>query len=256
MLALLLAGAALLLVLAPSSGTENAGTGDAEAAFEARVRAYILAHPEIIPEAIGALKQRERAGEDQRQREAATALWDLIAHDDLSPVLGNPDAAVTFVEFYDYRCSFCRRSYPDVKRLLAEHEDDVRFVFRQFPVIDAPGDSGGVSHIAARAAIAADRQGHFRAFHDALMTAGGRLDRKRILAIAAGIGLDTARLEQDMRDPAIDRYIEDTLRLADAVGINATPTYVFEGRVLTGARGYAALQALIAAGPAATAATE
>ncbi len=259
MLAVLLAGAAfvlaavtLVLLLARSQhDATNAAVDDD--AFAARVEAYMLEHPEIIPRAIGVLQRREQAAAAARRSDAAAAQWDRIAHDDHSPVLGNPDAAVTFVEFYDYRCAYCRRSYPDVARLVAEHGDDVRFVFRQFPVIDDPGDTDGPSHMAARAAIAADRQGRFQAFHDAVMTAPGRLTAERIFRIAAKAGLDVGRLKRDMRDPGIDRYISDTMLLADAVGIGATPTYVVNGRVLVGARGYDALLAMIESSRGATA---
>ncbi len=252
-LALGIAGTALLVVLVRPQPQTFATTSADDAAFAARVEAYMLEHPEIIPRAIGVLQRREQAAATARQSEAVAAHWDSIAHDDHSPVLGNPDAAVTFVEFYDYRCAFCRRSYPDVARLLAEHGDDVRFVFRQFPVIDGPGETNGPSHMAARAAIAADRQGRFRAFHDAVMTAPGRLTPERIFGIAEKAGLDLDRLKSDMRDPAIDRYIGETLLLAEAVDITATPTYVVNGRVLVGARGYDALLAMIEAGKSATA---
>ncbi len=249
-IALGLAGTALVVALLRPQGQVLDTDGDA---FAARVEAYMLEHPEIIPRAIGVLQRREEAAATARRSEAVATYWDKIAHDDYSPVLGNPEAAVTFVEFYDYRCAYCRRSHPDVARLVAEQGDEVRFVFRQFPVIDDVGDTDGPSHMAARAAIAADRQGRFRAFHDAVMTAPGRLTPERIFRIAEEVGLDIDRLKRDMSDPGIGRYISDTLLLADAVGIGATPTYVVNGRVLVGARGYDALLAMIRAGKSATA---
>lgn len=243
MLALLVALAALLVALrGVYPGSEPQGEA---ASFEAQLRGYLLENPEIILESIAVLRRREESAQRDRIDNAAITFWDDIKDDAFSPVLGNPEATTTIVEFYDYQCPYCRRAHPDMERMLDEHGERVRYVFKQFPVLDGPGETDGVSHVAARAAVASVAQGRFREFHHALMSIEGRLSEDRIFALAGESGLDVARLRDEMNNPAIDEYFSRTLELAGEVGIAGTPTYVINGRILQGAQGYDAILGLV-----------
>ena len=249
-IALVLSSYGLYRVL-QSPAQENAAAGAVDtAAFEQRVRAYLLDNPEVIADAIRVLQRREAESRQQQLSAAAGEQWEAIKTDSHSPVVGPGNASVTVVEFYDYRCTFCRRAYPDVARLLETYDGDIRYVFKQFPVLDGVGETDGVSHKSARAAVAAVEQGvsKFTDFHDRMMRRDGQLTEARIYEFAAQAGLDVERLKTAMTDPSIQRYFDETLDLARRVGVSGTPTYVINGRVLAGAQGFEAMRELVEQG--------
>ena len=218
--------------------TETGGTGDAASAVSASdlpveairqiVREYLIEHPEVLIEAQQALQAKRAAQEAEQARQAIEVYRDELLFDPEAPVAGNPDGAITLVEFFDYRCGYCRRVKPTVETLLAEN-DDLRFVFKEFPIL------GPESTEAARAALAARNQGNYEAFHWALMEAEGSFDRDHILSVAGSVGLDTERLARDMEEPALDALIERNAALANALGIGGTPAFVIGDRLIGGA---------------------
>ncbi len=210
----------------------------------AGIRDYLLANPEVVIEAIQRWQKNQQASLRSDMEQRIARVWPQIADDGFSPVVGAADAPVTIVEYYDYRCPYCRRAHRDSMTLIEQYGSRIRYVFKLFPVLDRPGDPP-YSRIAARAAAAADRQGRFLDLHEALMTGPRGLDEDGILKIAGRLGLDVARLRRDMRDPAIEQGIERTLERAAALGISGTPTYIVEGRLLEGAVGLDALEAAV-----------
>jgi len=204
----------------------------------------LLENPEIIPRAIEVLQFRREA--DARRAAEARAMENRAAIEDdpVAPTAGPADAEITVVEFYDYQCPYCRKAYEDVADIL-QSEDNVRYQFKQFPVLDRPGEPE-VSRQAARYAIAADRQGKFLAWHDAVMSSEGRLSLNRLDQLAGQAGLDVEQLKEDAADPEVDAYIASNLALAEYLGFTGTPTYVINGRVVMGARGLETLKRTIA----------
>lgn len=153
---------------------------------------------------------------------------DALFNDPASPVAGNPEGDVTIVEFFDYNCPSCRKFAPMLAEFL--HDDpELRVIYKEFPVL------GPDSMYAARAALAARQQNRYHGFHRALMQASGPLTEEKVLEIALEVGLDTAKLKDDMQDPAITEAIERNLALARDLGIYATPSLVIDGHVLQGA---------------------
>jgi protein-disulfide isomerase len=223
---------AALLVLALPSSTAFAGEKESlsKEQIEEIIRNYILENPEIITQAVFILQERE----EQRTREAAQVALadnhDLLFNDELSIVVGNPEGDVTLVEFYDYRCPYCRQSHGAVMQML-EEDKNLRLVLKQFPVKDQPGEVP-VSLISARIAMAAEKQGLFLPFHDAMFLADPPLTERKVYAIAKEVGLDLERLEEDMRDPAFTEHLRQTLTLASEIGATGTPTFVIGGYVI------------------------
>jgi protein-disulfide isomerase len=246
--------ALLLLCLGPvtatATGQEAAGNGsdpftEAEkAAIGELIRSYILENPEILPEAIGVLQAREQKAERLAMREAVKANRERIERDGISVVQGNPEGDVTIAEFYDYQCTYCRRGHKDVLRLMNE-DPDLRVVYKQFPVKDVPGEEPA-SMIAARMAMAADRQGKFLAFHQAAMSIPMPLSEKSLFTAARNAGLDPEKLASDMEDGAITDSIRANMFLARELGINGTPTYIIGDELVIGAHGYDTLKRVIA----------
>lgn len=229
--ALIAAGAA---GLATGAVTTRAIAGDiaGKAAIEAIVRDYILAHPEIIPEAMTRLQQRESARAITGDRAALETPF-------AGAWAGDAKGDVTLVMFTDYNCGYCRSSAPDIDRLLAE-DPRLRIVWRELPIL------GPASEQAARAALAAAKQDRYLAFHRA-MFAGGRPDDRRIDAVARGAGMDPARLAADRRSAPVAAELDANIRLAARLGVTGTPAFVVGDRMLSGAVGHAALAEAIAA---------
>ncbi len=209
----------LLAAAAPAPAPDRA-------AIEAIVRDYLLAHPEILPEAMSKLQARETAKAIAANRPAIftpfAKAWE-----------GAADADVTIVQFFDYDCGYCRRSLPDIERLLRE-DKRLRIVYREFPVL-GPG-----SEAAAKVSLAAARGGNYPAFHRA-MYAAKELTQAEIDRIAARFGVKPAE------DAAIAREIEANRGLARPLNLTGTPSWVIGDQVLSGAVGYDALKAAIAA---------
>ena len=202
------------------------------ARIEKIVREYILAHPEIIPEAVQLLQQRELAKAVDENRAAYETPF-------AGAWAGAEKGDVVLVQFFDYACGFCRKSNPDVDRLLAE-DKKLKVVWRELPVL------GPDSQVAAEASLAAAKQGVFRDFHEKMFELG-RPSTANIAAAKGAVGVTTAVSTQDMQ-----AEFEKNYGLARAVGATGTPTFVVGDQVLQGAVGYEALKEAIAKARAAS----
>ncbi|MGH6944004.1 MAG: DsbA family protein [Geminicoccaceae bacterium] len=221
--------AALVLLLAPS----GARAADAPASelsrdqVEAIVRDYLMREPEVIYQALQELQHRQAAESAERQRKAVAANRTKLLNDPASPVGGNPDGDVTLVEFFDYRCPYCRHVVASLRELLGD-DPELRIVFKDLPVL------GADSVRAAKAALASRLQDRYVPFHFALM-ASEDLSLDGIRATARSVGLDPDRLVADMNAPEVQRAIDDNYRLAQELGIEGTPAFVIGGQLIPGA---------------------
>ena len=207
--------------------------------FEQRVRGYLLRNPEVIMEALQVLQGRQRAAEAENLKRTIAERSEEIFNDPAAPVGGNAAGDVTLVEFFDYNCPYCRRVAPTVADL-EEADPNLRIVYKEYPIL-GPG-----SQFAARAALASRRQGKYVPFHNALMQATDQVTEATVMETAREVGLDTEQLRADMQDPANQAAIARNLQLADALGINGTPSFVIGDRVVPGAVELRTLQGLVA----------
>ena len=236
---------AALLVLAATAHRAAAGEGAFDAGqkseIERIVREYLRAHPEVLLEAIQALQAKQDTDKKNRQQAAlGRARTELVA-DPEAPVGGNPAGDVTIVEFFDYRCAFCKRVFPTIMALV-KADGNIRYVFKEFPIL------GPESVVAARAALAAwrlDRE-RYLPFHTALMRSKGRLTEGKILGLAAASGLDPDRLRKGMSDPGIEAVLQRNFRLAETLEINGTPAFVIGRHLVPGAADMETLKRLVA----------
>ena len=222
--------------LVACSGADDASAQSDEAPrdraeIEAIVRAYILENPEIIEEALIELQRRARDRERQGQVEAVVEEAERIYEDSRDPVVGAADAPVTIVEFFDYRCPYCAMTNDWVQETLREHGDQVRFVFKEFPI------NGATSLEAARAALAAWRlqPDAYPEFHDAMMSAAGPLPSQRIDELAEAAGIDVEAMRAEMDSEAITEHLQDTRELAQTIGRVGTPFFIVDGTIINGA---------------------
>ena len=167
------------------------------------------------------------------------ARQDELLNDPASPVGGNPDGDVTLVEFFDYQCPYCKTIFPSIQELPAE-DRKLRFVFKEIP---SPGKD---SVFAARAALAARRQGKYLELHMAPMPARGKLTETTVMRLAEKVGVDVDRLRRDMAERTIGDMIRRNLELADALGIDGTPAFIIGDTQVPGAVEIDTLKTLIA----------
>lgn len=237
--ALILTAVGPLPLKAQEPGPEAAFSPDQTQAIETILRNYLVAHPEVLVEALQAYQAAQHEAEANRQREALLAHRGLLDGATSSPVLGNPDGDVLMVEFFDYRCPYCRAVAPKVMESVRA-DGAIRLVMKEFPIL------GPDSVYAARAALAADQQGKYGPFHAALMAAAGKLSEKAVLAIARDVGLDIGRLQQDMASPEVDDELRRNAELAKALGIGGTPAFIIGDQLVPGAVELEDLRKLVA----------
>lgn len=237
--AVALAAAAIAALAAGAQARAEAPAALDRQAVGEIVREYLLENPEVIEEAMRALRAKREAARQQVVRNVIANNRDAIFSHPMTPVSGDRQGDVTLVEFFDYRCGYCKRALAPMKALLAG-DARLRVVWKEFPIL------GPVSRFAARAAMAAARQDRYLDFHLALMGAPEKLTEASVMGIAERLGIDVERLRRDMEDPAIGAYLDETNRLARDLGITGTPAFVIGETVVPGAVGLARLKALIA----------
>jgi protein-disulfide isomerase len=227
------------LVAATTLQAQQESKPAVDPALEQAIHDYILSHPEVIAEALQKYQQQQEASQQQAQAQALKDLKQTLANHPASPVLGNPNGDVTVVEFLDYRCPYCKAMHQPIADMIAG-DGNVRVVIKEFPIL------GDDSLYAARAALAAAKQGKYAEMHSALMTFKGKPGPKEVDAVAESLGLDTAKLKEDMVAPAVDEELQQNYNLAEALGINGTPAFVVEETLIPGAIKLEDLKAVIA----------
>ena len=232
----LLAPALLALALCgmPPAASAQSFSDTQRGDIETIVRNYLIAHPEVLEEAMAELSKRQAAAEAEKHEASVAANAETIFNSPRGVVLGNKDGDVTFVEFFDYNCGYCKRAMADMLDLM-KTDPKLKVVLKEFPVLS----QGSVE--AAQVAVAVRMQDptgkKYLDFHQKLLGGRGPADKARALAAAKEAGLDTARIEKDLASPEVRATIEENFKLAEAMGMNGTPSYVIGKQVVVGAVG-------------------
>lgn len=200
------------------------------------VREYLMKNPEILRDVIGELNRKEAKAKADGAKDAIKKYASDIYRADGDLVAGNPAGDVTMVEFFDYNCGFCKRSLPDVLKLI-KNDAKLKFVIKEFPIL-GPG-----SMFAAQAAIASRKQGKYWKFHLALMKHRGAVNEAVVLKTAEKVGLDLDKLKKDMKAPEVTDIIRRNHAVAQALAINGTPAFLVGEKLFPGAVGYDRLSA-------------
>ena len=198
---------------------------------EDRIKELVLEtireNPGIVMEAVAILEQRQADAAEVARADVLSNQRALLEQDTNAPVLGNPDGDVTVVEFFDYNCPYCRRAMDEVQGLM-DADANVRLVYREWPIL------GEGSVFAAKAALAARKQGKYEEFHWAMMSMNGRAEEASVLRVAAEVGLDIDQLRLDMEAPEIDEHLTTSMSLAQSLGFNGTPSFVIGDELVLG----------------------
>ena len=236
-----LAPAALAIALcgAPVAASAQSFNDAQRGEIQKIMKDYLLTHPEILEEVSAELTKRQAAAEAEKHAAAVTANANTIFNSPRGVTIGNKDGDVTFVEFFDYNCGYCKKAMTDMIEIMKD-DPKLKVVLKEFPVL-GPG-----SVEAAQVAVAVRMQDptgkKYLAFHQNLLGGRGQADKARSLAAAKEAGLDMARLEKDFSSPEVRATIEENFKLAESMGMNGTPSYVIGKQVVIGAVGIAALK--------------
>lgn len=216
----------LTIVVALLAGFSGAALWDLTGLGGQSTRDYLMANPEVLPEAIRVLEQRENLARLEPLRRDLEAPFP-------GAVMGNPNGAVTLVEFTDYACGYCRQSMADVASLISANPD-LKVVVREYPILTPE------SADAARMALAAAQQGKYPAFHDAMFRMGPP-NAQTIEAAAKQAGLDLAQARNAIASGIFEGQLQSNASLAANLGISGTPGWVVGNQLLNGAVGRDAL---------------
>src|SRR5215813_14842223 len=223
---------ALALGVAPQAAPAQSFSDVQRSDIEKIVREYIIAHPEVLEEAMNELSKRQAAAEAEKHQATITSNAEIIFNSPRGVTIGNKDGDVTFVEFFDYNCGYCKRAMADMLDLM-KADAKLKVVLKEFPVLS----QGSMD--AAKVAVAVRMQDpkKYLDFHTKLLGGRGPADKARAIAAAKDAGLDTARIEKDITSPEVKATIEENFKLAEEMGLNGTPSYVIGKQIVVGAVG-------------------
>lgn len=209
----------------PRAATTDQFDDEQEKAIQEIVRNYLLENPELLEEVISKLREKREAEAAVARREY---LGDLYKPDSKYTRYSMGEGDVVVVEFMDYNCPYCRKAYSVLRDFVDEGEIEVRFV--EFPVL------GPMSTAATKAALAAEKQGKYAAFHDAMMAQNDRIDNEQVIFdTAETVGLDIEQLKKDMEDPEIEALIDENLQLGNQLAVQGTPEFFIGDTSIPGA---------------------
>ncbi|HEU0156952.1 MAG TPA: DsbA family protein [Stellaceae bacterium] len=221
-----------LAAVAVAAGPQPARAGDITPAqrneIDAIIHDYLMKNPQVLIDAIKAAEDKLTKDADIKASQAVSAHRQEVFNDPQTPIAGNPKGDVAIVEFFDYRCPYCKKVEPELEALLKQ-DPKLRLVLKEFPIL------GPVSVTASHAALAAQRQGKYDAFHDAMMTARGNITDDTVYQVARSVGLDVDKLKRDMASPEVQDTVKKNMSLADALDVHGTPAFIIGDRVVPGA---------------------
>jgi protein-disulfide isomerase len=225
---------ALALCATPPSASAQTFSDGQRGEIETIIKNYLVTHPEVLEDAMAELTKRQAAAEAEKHEASVAQNSETIFNSPRGVLLGNKDGDVTFVEFFDYNCGYCKRAMADMLDLM-KSDSKLKVVLKEFPVLS----QGSVE--AAQVAVAVRMQDpggkRYLDFHQKLLGGRGPADKARAIAAAKEAGLDVGRIEKDLASPEVKATIEENFKLAEAMGMNGTPSYVIGKQIVVGAIG-------------------
>jgi protein-disulfide isomerase len=196
------------------------------------VHDYLIAHPEILVQMAQELQDQQNQQTQTQALKAITANSAALFAPNQTAVAGNPNGTVTLIEFFDYQCVHCANFQKQgvIKSLIVANPN-LRVVYKEFPIF---GDN---SIYAAKAAMAANKQGKYLAMHDGIFATGkieGALKPADVDVVAKQIGLNMAQYKQDIASKAVQASIDDSYHLAQQLGLQGTPAFIIAPTPKTG----------------------
>ncbi|MEH6630960.1 MAG: DsbA family protein [Halopseudomonas aestusnigri] len=209
-----------------------------KAVFEEAVREYLLNNPEVIIQSLNRYQELQALREQEQKQLAVVGSLEELHNAPDSPVLGNPEGDVVLVEFFDYRCPYCHKAATIIKTLIDE-DPNLKVVMKEFPILSPE------STIAARAALAANKQGKYAEYHFALMDNSKDLSQSRLRALAEDLDMDLEQFSEDMKSTETGEAILRTRQLAQRIGASGTPAFVVGSQSVSPGTSYETFKQLI-----------
>ncbi len=235
-----LALAACLAAPAPLAAQEISPKQKTE--IEGIVKDYLLAHPEVLRDALIELQKREKAEETAERAKVLDTQKAAIFDSKYQTVVGNPKGSITLVEFFDYNCGYCRRALGDLSKLVKDFPD-LRVVLKEFPVLGQPSLEAAMVASALRNQVSGEK---YWDFHQKLFALRGQIGKTQAMAAARDLGADMDRLDKDMKAPETMAGIQEVMGVADKLSLSGTPAWILGKEVIVGAVGYGELRGKIA----------
>ncbi|WP_291855297.1 DsbA family protein [Bradyrhizobium sp.] len=230
---------AFTLCGAPPSASAQGFSDAQRGEIQSIIRNYLIANPEVLEEAMAELSKRQSAAETAKHEAAVARHADLIFNSPRGVTVGNKDGDVTFVEFFDYNCGYCKRAMLDMMELM-KSDPKLKVVLKEFPVLSAGSVEAAQVGVAVRMQDPSGKK--YLEFHNKLLSGRGAVDKARAMAVAKEVGLDAAKLEKDLASAEVRNTLEENMKLAEAMGMNGTPSYVIGKQVVIGAVGVETLR--------------
>jgi protein-disulfide isomerase len=214
--------------ISPARADTATFSDDQKKALGDIIKDYLLQNPEVLIDVQAALEAKLEKEQSEKLSSFMSENAKDIYRNPQSPVAGDPNGDITVVEFFDYNCGYCKRGLPEVQKLL-ESDKKVRFVFKELPILSKGSEE------AARAALAAKRQGKYWEFHQAMMTIKGQANEASSVKAAEGLGLNLAKFKADMGSAEVKAELDGVKDLAKKMGINGTPHFLVGDKSIPGA---------------------
>ncbi|OSQ37182.1 DsbA family protein [Thalassospira mesophila] len=219
-----------MMTLSPAHAASDSLSSAQQKQVESMIEGYLMDHPDVLMQALQNVQTWQMSEQTRRQDEAIAPVWKALAgKDSIAPSVGSADAPVTVVEFFDYQCGYCKRAFDDVMAMADDDTRKIRTIFLELPILTPE------SVVAARAALAAQKQGKYLELHRAMMGSRGKLSNDRIDELAAGAGIDVAQMHKDMDSDDVKKELSRNSGMAKAIGVNGTPAFLINGTLVPGA---------------------
>ncbi|AGH99014.1 DsbA family protein [Micavibrio aeruginosavorus] len=225
--------------LVPHAATKDAFTADQKAALNDIIHDYLMENPQVIMEAVAKHQVDQEQAQVDAMKDLIVTKKDALFNDAGKPVAGNPKGSVVIAEFYDYNCGYCKHAFSDMAQIL-ESDKDVKFVMIDFPILSE------TSHMAAKYALAAGKQGKYFEMHSRLMKLSGQMREEQLQDIGKDLGLDVEQMKKDADSADVAKQIESNIALARELGISGTPGFIINETPVRGYLGLEGMQSIIA----------
>ena len=204
------------------------------------IRSYIIENPQVILDSVQRMQAQAEEGKKDLAKKSLVSSRDKLLNDPNSPTSGNPKGDVTIVEFFDYRCGYCKRVVPTLMKAVKD-DGNVRVVYKELPIL------GPESVIASRASLAVWKIApkKYEAFHTALMANKSSFSELKIRSIASNLKIDGNAVIKVMKSDSIEADLGENHALAQSLGISGTPAFIIGNKLVPGAVDLDTLKGLI-----------
>ncbi len=229
---------AVTTAFSPLTHAQTSFSEEQTTEVQSLIESYIKENPQLIMDTLESYRVKELARIEEDAKEKAADLSESFKKDTTHPFTGNKDGDIVVVEFFDYNCGYCKKALAGVQKLI-KADDNIKIVFIDLPIL------GESSTLASKWSLAAQEQGKYFEFHQALMNHRGQKVESELETLAETIGLDVEKLKTDVQDPKIDKMLSENKTLAESLGISGTPGFIIENEVIRGYVPYETMAELI-----------